>query len=255
MKASRPRGCPPSPLLLRLRWESRSDEPQGSLAESDLPDPAAGTTLSGMPHAGDTPKRSITLAVTGASGALYARTMLEALEADERVGCVNLVVSDNGLRLIAEELGLSGRSELVRQLLGHKPGKTQLQSNDDIGANVASGSYPTDAMIVLPCSMAALARIANGLASKLIDRAADVCLKERIPLVLCVRETPLNRVHLRNMTLAAEAGATIYPVVPAFYNHPQSLDDLVRHFVGRVLKHIGLPQPGAYIWKAEESGG
>jgi 4-hydroxy-3-polyprenylbenzoate decarboxylase len=200
------------------------------------------------------PKRTVTLAVTGASGALFARAMLQTMETDERVGCVNLVVSDNGLRVMAEELGLSGRSELLRQLLGREAQKTRLQSNEDIGANVASGSYPTDAMIVLPCSMAALARIANGIASKLIDRAADVCLKERIPLVLCVRETPLNLVHLRNMTLAAEAGATIYPLVPAFYNHPQSLDEMARHFVSRVLKHVGLPQPGAYVWKAEESG-
>ena len=200
------------------------------------------------------PRRTLTLAVTGASGALFARTMLQTMEADERVGCVNLVVSDNGLRVMAEELGLSGRSDLLRQLLGREARKTRLQSNDDIGANVASGSYPADAMIVLPCSMAALARIANGIASKLIDRAADVCLKERIPLVLCVRETPLNRIHLRNMTLAAEAGAILYPVVPAFYNHPQSLDEMARHFVCRVLKHVGLAQPGAFIWKPEPGG-
>jgi 4-hydroxy-3-polyprenylbenzoate decarboxylase len=196
-------------------------------------------------------QRTVTLAVTGASGALFARAMLQALEADQRVGCVNFVVSDNGLRVMAEELGLGGRSELLRQLLGADARKTRLQNNHDIGANIASGSYPTDAMIVLPCSMAALARIAQGVASKLIDRAADVCLKERIPLVLCVRETPLNRVHLRNMTLAAEAGAVIYPLIPAFYNHPQSLDEMASHFVCRVLKHIGLPQTGAYVWKPE----
>jgi flavin prenyltransferase len=199
-------------------------------------------------------QRTLTLAVTGASGALFARAMLEALEADERVGCVNFVASDNGLRVMAEELGLGGRSELLRQLLGREARKTRLQNNSDVGANIASGSYPTDAMIVLPCSMATLARIAQGVAGMLIDRAADVCLKERIPLVLCVRETPLNRVHLRNMTLAAEAGATIYPLIPAFYNHPASLEEMARQFACRVLKHIGLPQPGAYIWKPEPSG-
>jgi 4-hydroxy-3-polyprenylbenzoate decarboxylase len=85
----------------------------------------------------------------------------------------------------------------------------------------------------------------------LIDRAADVCLKERIPLVLCVRETPLNRIHLRNMSLAAEAGATIYPVTPALYNLPESLEEMARQFVYRVLKHVGLPQKGAYVWKPE----
>jgi flavin prenyltransferase len=194
---------------------------------------------------------TITLAVTGASGALFAQTMLRALEADERVGCINFLCSNSGLRVLAEELGLAGRSELPRQLLGAEPRKARLHNNQDVGANIASGSYPTDAMIVLPCSMATLARIAQGVASRLIERAADVCLKERVPLVLCVRETPLNRIHLRNMMLAAEAGATIYPPIPAFYNHPATLEEMARHFVCRVLKHIGLPQPGAYVWKPE----
>jgi 4-hydroxy-3-polyprenylbenzoate decarboxylase len=195
--------------------------------------------------------RTITLAVTGASGSLFAREMLRALEADARVGHVNFICSDSGLRVVAEELGLGGRNDLPRQLLGTEARKTHLLHNQDIGANIASGSYPTDAMIVLPCSMGTLAKIAQGLASKLIERAADVCLKERVPLVLCVRETPLNRIHLRNMSLAAEAGATIYPLIPAFYNRPDTLDEIARQFVYRVLKHIGLPQKGAYVWKPE----
>jgi 4-hydroxy-3-polyprenylbenzoate decarboxylase len=199
------------------------------------------------------PSRTLTLAVTGASGAIFARAMLRLLEDDARVGRVNFVCSDNGLRVMAEEIGLSGRNELLRQLLGREPRKTRLQSNQDIGANIASGSYPTDAMIVLPCSMGTLAKIAQGTASMLIERSADVCLKERIPLVLCVRETPLNRIHLRNMSLAAEAGATIYPLIPAFYNHPASLDEMAHNFACRVLKHVGLPQPGAYVWKPEKS--
>ena len=139
----------------------------------------------------------------------------------------------------------------MANLLGRASAKIQQQNNDDIGANVASGSYSTDAMIVLPCSMGTLARIANGMANKLIERAADVCLKERRPLILCVRETPFNRIHLRNMTLAAEAGATIYPIIPAFYFQPQSTDEIAREFVNRVLAHIGLPQAGAYQWKME----
>ena len=118
---------------------------------------------------------------------------------------------------MAEELQITGRNEIVPKLLGRTPQKIRQQNNADIGANVASGSYPTDAMIVLPCSMGTLARIANGMAIQLIERAADVCLKERRPLILCVRETPFNLIHLRNMTLAAEAGATIFPVIPAFY--------------------------------------
>jgi len=104
---------------------------------------------------------------------------------------------------------------------------------------------------VLPCSMGTLARIANGIANQLIERAADVCLKERRPLVLCVRETPFNRIHLRNMTLAAEAGATIFPVIPAFYFKPVSTGEIAREFVNRVLAHVGLPQADAYRWKAE----
>ncbi len=193
--------------------------------------------------------RNLTVAITGASGSIFARELLRLLEADPRVGQVNLVCSDNALRVIAEELGFSGRKELVQQLLGAKSKKIQQQNNDNIGANIASGSYTTHAMIVLPCSMGTLAHIANGLADRLIERAADVCLKERVPLVLCVRETPLNKIHLRNMTLAADAGATIYPLIPTLYNKPGSLDEMAREFCNRVLKHIGLPQEGAYVWK------
>jgi len=196
-------------------------------------------------------RRTLTVAVTGASGSIYPKQLLDALERDDRVGTVNLIISDSGLRVMAEEVGVCGRSELVPKLLGRPATKIQQQNNDDIGANVASGSYATDAMIVLPCSMGTLARIANGMAIHLIERAADVCLKERRPLVLCVRETPFNRIHLRNMTLAAEAGATIYPVIPAFYFHPASTDDIAREFINRVLAHVGLPQTGAYQWKAD----
>jgi len=195
--------------------------------------------------------RNLTVAITGASGSIVPKHLLDALERDERVGTINLVVSDSGLRVMAEELGISGRNEVVGKLLGRSTSKIQQQNNDDIGANVASGSYATDAMIVLPCSMGTLARIANGMASCLIERAADVCLKERRPLILCVRETPFNRIHLRNMTLAAEAGATIFPVIPAFYFQPQSTDEIAREFANRVLAHIGLPQAGAYHWKME----
>ncbi len=178
-----------------------------------------------------------------------ARHLLWALESDERVGVVNLIISDSGLRVMAEELQVSGRNELAAKLLGGESEKIRQQNNDDIGANVASGSYPVEAMIVLPCSMGTLGRIANGTADRLIERAADVCLKERRPLILCVRETPFNRVHLRNMSLAAEAGATIFPVIPAFYFQPASTEDIAREFVNRVLAHVGLPQANAYRWK------
>ncbi|HKR30713.1 MAG TPA: UbiX family flavin prenyltransferase, partial [Terriglobales bacterium] len=144
---------------------------------------------------------------------------------------------------------IRGRNELVAQLLGSASKKIRQQGNSDIGANVASGSYPTDAMIVIPCSMGTLARVANGLAGNLIKRAADVCLKEKHPLVLCIRETPLNKIHIRNMYRAADAGATIYPLIPTFYNHPKSFEEMARQFAYRVLAHIGLRQDDAYEWK------
>ncbi len=154
--------------------------------------------------------------------------------------------------MLAEELGVSGRNDLVEKLLSSKTQKIVQHSDADIGASIASGSHPSDGMIVLPCSMGSLASIANGLADSLIARAADVTLKERRPLILCVRETPFNRIHLRNMTLAAEAGATIFPCMPAFYQPDADLAAMSRQFVARVLAHIGLPQPGAYVWKPEE---
>jgi len=195
---------------------------------------------------------NLTVAITGASGVILARELLRALEADERVTRVHFVASENSLRVLAEELGFSGRTGLSEKLLGGTPTKTIQHADSDIGAPIASGSHPSNGMIILPCSMGTLAAIANGLADSLIARAADVTLKERRPLILCVREAPFNRIHLRNMTLAAEAGATIFPCIPAFYNHPEGAEEMARQFAYRVLAHIGLPQPRAYIWKAEE---
>jgi flavin prenyltransferase len=195
---------------------------------------------------------NLTVALTGASGAILCQQILLTLEADERVAQVHFVASENSLRVLAEELGLCERDSLLEKLLGAASTKTVQHDDEEIGAAIASGSYPSEGMIVLPCSMGTLAAIANGLANSLISRAADVTLKERRPLILCVRETPFNRIHLRNMTLAAEAGAVIFPVIPAFYNKPIDSAEMARQFVCRVLAYIGLPQPGAYVWKAEE---
>jgi len=209
------------------------------------------------------PPQNLTIATTGASGSVFLRQLLLAVERDARVQTVNFIASDSGLRVLAEELGIMGRANLVRQILAGEKTKTRAttntsskiktkikeQSNADIGANVASGSYPADAMIVLPCSVGTLARIANGIAPHLIERAADVCLKEKRPLVLCVRETPLNKIHIRNMYRAADAGATVFPLIPAYYYRPTTLDDLAREFAHRVLAHLGLPQPDAFRWK------
>jgi flavin prenyltransferase len=199
------------------------------------------------------PPQNLTVATTGASGSIFLRHLLLAVGRDPRVRTVNFIASDSALRVLAEELGLKCRSNLVGQILGFPGGrsahKIAVQANADIGANVASGSYPADAMIVIPCSVGTLARIGNGVASHLIERAADVCLKEKRPLVLCVRETPLNKIHIRNMYRAADAGATVFPLIPAFYYRPASLDEMAREFACRVLAHLGLPQPGAFRWK------
>jgi len=197
------------------------------------------------------PLKNLTITTTGASGAIFVRHLLLAAERDPRVEIVNFVASDGALRVMAEELELRGRRNLIGQLLGRNrvSHKIRQQANADIGANVASGPYPSDAMIVLPCSMGTLARIANGIASHLIERAADVCLKEKRPLVLCVRETPLNKIHLRNLYRAADAGATIFPLIPAYYFRPATLDQMAHEFACRVLAHIGLPQADAYRWK------
>ena len=214
--------------------------------------------------------QNLTIATTGASGSAFLRQLLLAVERDARVQTVNFIASDSGLRVLAEELGIKGRSNLVGQILASEKTKVSArpttskipasskilasskikeQSNADIGANVASGSYPADAMIVIPCSVGTLARIANGIASHLIERAADVCLKEKRPLVMCVRETPLNKIHIRNMYRATDAGATIFPLIPAFYFRPATLDAMAREFAYRVLAHLGLPQPDAFHWK------
>jgi 4-hydroxy-3-polyprenylbenzoate decarboxylase len=197
--------------------------------------------------------RNLTVALTGASGSIFGQRMLQVLERDARVSHINFVASENSLRVMAEELQLSGRSELIAKLLGKTSAKVQQLVDNDIGAGPASGSYPSDGMIILPCSMGTLAGIAHGLASSLIERAADVCLKERHPLILCIRETPFNKIHLRNMSLAADAGAVIFPVIPAFYNRPLDSAEMADQFVYRVLAHMGLPQAGAYVWKGESA--
>jgi 4-hydroxy-3-polyprenylbenzoate decarboxylase len=199
----------------------------------------------------DEPNQVVTVGVTGASGAVLAQKTLELLEADARVTRIHLVVTETGQRLFAEELSIASGDlkQLPARLLGRAAAKIEVLSNKDIGASIASGSYPVDAMLVIPCSMGTLAAIANGVSDDLVARSADVMLKENRRLVLCVRDTPFNRVHLSNMMRAQEAGAVIMPVIPAFYHHPQTIDDLVTQYVCRVLAQIGLPQEQMYRWR------
>ena len=189
-----------------------------------------------------------TLAVTGASGALMAAAMLRMLVADERVGHVDFVATESALRVLAEELGIAGRQALVERMLGATSEKVRQHADANIGASIASGSYDSRGMIVLPCSMGTLSGIAHGAAQGLVERAADVCLKERRRLVLCVRETPLNLIQLRNMVAVTEAGATVYPVMAAFYDGAATADAMATQFCRRVLGHCGLKQEGMFEW-------
>jgi len=192
----------------------------------------------------------ITVGVTGASGAAYAQAALRLLDPDSRVSRVYLVVSETGLRLIAAELGIVAQvpKMLPSLLAGTHAAKIEYLPNKDVGASIASGSASVDGMVVLPCSAGALAAIANGTSDDLLTRAADVCLKERRRLVLCLRETPLNRVHIENMLRAHDAGAVIMPAMPAFYYEPKTIDDVVTQYVCRVLAQLDLPQEQQYRW-------
>jgi flavin prenyltransferase len=197
----------------------------------------------------------ITVGVTGASGALLAQKALALLEDDARVARVHLVITETGQRLFAEELGLTSGDlkQLPSRILGHAPSKIEVLPNKDVGASIASGSYEVDSMLVIPCSMGTLAAIANGTSDDLIARAADVMLKEGRKLVLCIRDTPFNRIHLENMLRAQQAGAVIMPVIPVFYVQPKTIDDLVTQYTCRVLAQIGLPQERMYRWVGRSS--
>lgn len=198
----------------------------------------------------------ITVGVAGASGAVLAQATLRLLEADPRVAQVHLVVTEAGLRLLAHELGVVAPDpkQLPQLVIGAPATKIEFLPNKDVGASIASGSYLVDAMVVIPCSVGALASIANGSSEDLLARAADVTLKEGRRLVLCIRETPFNRVHLENMLRAQQAGAVIMPAIPAYYHAPKTIDDLVAQYVHRVLAQLGLPQERQFQWRGQRRG-
>lgn len=207
----------------------------------------------------ETPEgRVIIVGVTGASGAMLAQTALRMLDADPRVARIHLVVTETGLRLLEHELQIAGPlDELPGRILDSNGGKSrhkiEILPNGDVGASIASGSYPADSMCVIPCSMGTLAAIAGGMSNDLVSRAADVTLKEGRRLVLCIRDTPFNRIHLENMLRAQQAGAVIMPAIPSFYHQPQTIEDLVAQYVCRVLVQLGLPQNRQFAWKGQSS--
>jgi 4-hydroxy-3-polyprenylbenzoate decarboxylase len=198
------------------------------------------------------PAPRYTVAITGASGALYAaRTVAALLEQ----GCaLDLVVSDYGRRLLRDELGEDAAFDTLLQYLerkygpGVRQGRFDVLSNRDLGATIASGSRPTRGMVIVPCSMKSLAGVANGLSRNLIERAADVMLKERKPLVLVPRETPMSLPQLRNMVRCAEAGAVVLPAMPGFYHLPKTLDDIADFLAGKILSALGLEQQLCADW-------
>lgn len=191
-----------------------------------------------MPGALNGPARRVILAISGASGAILGIRALEMLEGSGVE--VHLIVSEAARLTIQYETGKA--YDEVRSLAGYsyEPG--------DLAARLASGSFSTNGMLVLPCSIKTLSAIANSYAENLIVRAADVCLKEGRPLILAVREAPFHRGHLRLMDLAAQAGAVIFPPIPSFYGRPESLDDLIDNMAARMLLRLGIDNPAYTRW-------
>ena len=198
----------------------------------------------------------IVVGVTGASGALYAVRTIRALLLAGRE--VHLVVSSYGARLLRDEAGLDLEEETVLEFLARTEsasriaGRVVRYEENDLGAAIASGSFSAAGMVVVPCSTKTLSGIAHGASLSLIERAAEVTLKERRPLVLVPREAPLSLIHLRNMVAAAEAGATIVPAAPGFYQKPETFEDLADFIAGRVLNILGIPQTLFTPWGTSE---
>jgi 4-hydroxy-3-polyprenylbenzoate decarboxylase len=200
-------------------------------------------------------KPSIAVGVTGASGAIYAMRTIAALM---EVGChLEIVFSDYGKRLLMDELGTDAKVDRLQDLLevkygaGVRQGTFVVHSNKDLGASLASGSHRCSGMVIVPCSMKTLAGVSLGLSRSLIERAADVMLKERRRLVLVPRETPMSLPSLRHQVAAAEAGAMILPAMPAFYQQPKTIDDLADFIAGKILNALGFEQHLFAPWKGE----
>lgn len=185
--------------------------------------------------------RRIVVAITGASGAVFGVRTLEVLR-DLGIE-THLVVSKWGLQTIQHEMGFSFHD--LRKLAN------QYYNSNDLGAAISSGSFHVDGMIIAPCSMRTLAAIANGFGDNLVHRAADVVLKERLPLVLMPRESPLNQIHLENMLKLSKMGISIVPPMPAFYNHPKNLDDVINYIVLRMLDQLGIAVKSARRWTGD----
>jgi 4-hydroxy-3-polyprenylbenzoate decarboxylase len=195
-------------------------------------------------------ERPIVVAITGASGAPYAVRLLDGLVAAKR--SVQLIVSSHGLRLLQTEMGIDSVAAL-RERVGAKGWDRHISvfDDNDRGAAPASGSAINAGMVICPCSMGTLSAIAVGASRSLVERAADVALKERRPLLLVPRETPLSAIHLENMLRVTRAGAVVMPASPGFYHRPAAVDDLVNFIVARVLDHLGVPHHLVRRWGSD----
>lgn len=185
----------------------------------------------------------LVLAITGASGTPFATALLKRLASESAIEQIMLMSSSVGRKCLLEETGHSMED------MAYNTKKICLLNENDMGAEISSGSALHRGMVIVPCSVGTLGRIASGTSDNLIVRAADVCLKERRPLILCVRETPLNRTHIKNMLLAHDSGATIMPLTPAFYHHPTTIEDLCDGFATRIMDQMGLYQNDGRRWK------
>ncbi len=197
------------------------------------------------------PGAPVTFGITGASGAPYAVRLLRAL--NETATPTRLIISSYGWRLLAEETGIEGLEALQRATGDWS--RVELYDSLDRGATPASGSAPSGGMVICPCSMGTLASIAAGTSRNLVERAADVALKERPPLILVPRETPRSLVHRVNMTRQSRAGAVFMPAAPGFYHRPDSIADLVDFVVARILDHLGVEHRVGKRWKSGETKG
>jgi len=188
--------------------------------------------------------KRFTLAITGASGSAFGVAVLRRLAGNPEVSEVTLLLSTTGKRCLLDETGLA-----VKDLAAFSP-KIRHHDERDLGAAISSGSHRQDGMVLVPCSAGALGRIAAGISEGLVSRAADVCLKERRPLVLCLRETPLNRIHLENLLRVHDAGAIVMPLMPGFYARPDTFEALFDTFATRILDQLGLEEADSRRWKA-----
>jgi len=190
--------------------------------------------------------------VTGASGCLCARHFIQGILTVPEVRRLHVVISRFAHQTLRAELGAvePGEEGLRRALVGVESARVVFHSPDNMAATISSGSYPVDGMVIIPCSMGTLGAVASGVSTNLVQRAADVTLKERRPLVLAFRETPLNRIHLGNLLTASEAGAVVFPLVPSFYTRPESVEEILEQFTARILDQLRLPHSLGRRWGA-----